>query len=288
MFSEACVQFVEVNQHLRSLRDIAARLQAVCQYIGGLDLTRVHSGALQPLVADLQRRGVKNRTVNAYLQDVRRVLNQAASEWIDEHGLTWLHAAPKIKMLPLTDTRKPAPLSYDEQTRLFSELAPHLQRMALFAVNTGAREAEVCGLRWDWWQERHGLFLLPDTATKMARERVIVCNSVAMSVIGTPARSGYVFQLNGRPVGKMNNSGWKAARVRSGVNVRVHDLRHTFAGRLRAAGVPMHTVAELLGHRSGGALAITLHYSAAQLGELRDAVELLVTQKPDVLLRRVK
>lgn len=50
----------------------------------------------------------------------------------------------------MTDARKPYPLSWDEQTRIFQELPDHLARMALFKVNTGCREQEVCGLRWDW------------------------------------------------------------------------------------------------------------------------------------------
>ncbi len=33
---------------------------------------------------------------------------------------------------------------------LFQELPDHLARMALFKVNTGCREQEVCGLRWDY------------------------------------------------------------------------------------------------------------------------------------------
>jgi hypothetical protein len=46
--------------------------------------------------------------------DVRRILNLAASEWIDEYELTWLVSAPKIRLLPDTDKRQPYPLSWDE------------------------------------------------------------------------------------------------------------------------------------------------------------------------------
>lgn len=71
----------------------------------------------------------------------------AASEWLDENNLTWLPSPPKIKLLKVEDARKPYPLSWEEQTRLFQELPPHLARMALFKVNTGCREQEVCGLK---------------------------------------------------------------------------------------------------------------------------------------------
>jgi hypothetical protein len=52
--------------------------------------------------------------------------------------------------------------------------------------------------------------------------------------------------------------------------VRVHDLKHTFGRRLRAKGVSHETRQVLLGHKNG---QITTHYSAAEIGELIDAVE---------------
>lgn len=83
----------------------------------------------------------------------------------------------------------------------------------------------------------------------------------------------------------MNNTGWQDARQRAAkkyeeefkrpapwgfANVRVHDLKHTFGRRLRAAGVGLETRRVLLGHKDGG--DITMHYSAAEIGELIDAV----------------
>ncbi|WP_083761361.1 site-specific integrase [Nitrosococcus halophilus] len=52
-------------------------------------------------------------------------------------------------------------------------------------------------------------------------------------------------------------------------HVRVHDLKHTFGRRLRAAGAPLETRKMLLGHRNKD---ITTHYSAPELAELIDAV----------------
>lgn len=52
-------------------------------------------------------------------------------------------------------------------------------------------------------------------------------------------------------------------------NVRVHDLKHTFGRRLRAAGVGEETRKVLLGHTNG---EITTHYSAPELAELIRAV----------------
>ncbi|MBC8087836.1 MAG: hypothetical protein H7Z40_11270 [Phycisphaerae bacterium] len=47
----------------------------------------------------------------------------------------------------------------------------------------------------------------------------------------------------------MNNNGWQRARRRAGLrSVRIHDLRHTFGCRLRAAGVSAEDREALLGH----------------------------------------
>lgn len=87
-----------------------------------------------------------------------------------------------------------------------------------------------------------------------------------------------------KPIERMNNTAWRNARERAADKweaqtgqpapmgfrrVRVHDLKHTFGRRLRAAGVSFEDQ-DLLGHKSG---RITTHYSAAELANLIAAAE---------------
>ena len=97
-----------------------------------------------------EKDGVKKTTINQGLEIVRRILNRATGDWVDENGVTWLANAPKIKLLVETNKRYPFPLNWNEQNRLFAELPLHLRRMALFAVNTGCRDKEICRLQWNW------------------------------------------------------------------------------------------------------------------------------------------
>jgi hypothetical protein len=46
--------------------------------------------------------------------------------------------------------RLPYPITWKERDRLLRRLPTHLGRMALFAVNTGLRDSNVCGLQWTW------------------------------------------------------------------------------------------------------------------------------------------
>jgi len=83
-------------------------------------------------------------------------------------------------------------------------------------------------------------------------------------------------------VGKMNNTGWKRAwreaklPVSRNVLRGVHNLKHTFARRLRSAGVSNETRRVLLGHTNGD---ITTDYSVAEVAELLEAVNRLCLTK---------
>jgi integrase len=85
-----------------------------------------------------------------------------------------------------------------------------------------------------------------------------------------------------RPIEKLHNTAWQSAWKKAGLPVKddvlrgVHNLRHTFGRRLRAAGIPLETRKALIGHANGD---ITTHYSVAELRELLDAVERIVQRR---------
>lgn len=275
LFKEAASRYVKENQHLSLIADDTSRLEQLNRYIGKLYLEQIHSSSLQPYVEARKAEGRKIKTINMSLALVRRILNLAASEWIDKNGLTWLSHAPKIKLIPLTDARAPYPLSRMEQLRLFKHLPKHLLYMALFKVNTGCREQEVCQLRWEWEvnipELDTSIFIIPKHIVKNREDRVVILNHTAKKIIERVRgmHSQYVFTYQGTNVKGMNNSAWERARNAANLKqVRVHDLKHTFGRRLRAAGVSFEDRQDLLGHRSG---RITTHYSAAELQNLIEA-----------------
>ena len=93
----------------------------------------------------------------------------------------------------------------------------------------------------------------------------------------SPEFPEFVFTFNGKGIQRINGKAWRNAKSRAGVTqCRVHDLRHTFAGRLRAAGVGIEDREDLLGHSSQ---RMTTHYSQAEIENLRTAIEKLCTSK---------
>ncbi len=294
-FEQAAAKFLLENRHKRSIEQDIGRLKQLMPWIGTVQLNRLHIGVLQPWIEYRRKEDVAVGTINHGLKITRRILNLAASEWMDEYGMTWLQAAPKIKLLPDLNKRLPYPLNWDEQTALFRELPDHLAQMALFKVNTGCRDSEVCNLRWEWEMEIPSLntsvFLIPGQLVKNGDERLVVLNRIAKSVVDAQ-RGGHpthVFHYKGKPIKNMLTSAWKRARERAKLPlVRVHDLKHTFGRRLRAAGVNFEDRQDLLGHKSG---RITTHYSGAELSKLIEAAESVCDRgkgKPElVVLRRL-
>ena len=290
IWREAAIKYLEVKKDKRSIADDAIHLKAMDEYIGDIPIDQIHDGTLVSFNEACRGKGLRSKSINNALGVVRHILNLCARSWRDENGLTWLVMAPMITMETKKDGRLPYPLSWDEQLEFFKHLPGYLQKMSLFKVNSGAREQEVCQLRWDWEvsvpEIARSVFIVPGHIVKNADDRLLILNDVAWSVVqgqrGVDPKLVFPYGTNGEPRLQMNNSEWKRAWKQSGLPVDdrykrgVHNLKHTFGRRLRAAGVSKEDRKVLLGHRNGD---ITTHYSAAEIGELLKAANRICRQQ---------
>ncbi len=283
-FEEAALRYLSEIAHKPSADDIAIHIDQLIPFIGDLPLAQVHNGTLQPFIDQELERGLAPKSINNALTVAGTVLNRASRVWRNHDGVPWLQQAPAIisRLSVKGRQARSYPLSWSEQDQLVRKLPRHLADAVLFAINTGCREQEVCQLEWAWEiavpDLQTSVFVLPTYVTKTETERVVVLNSIAKRVVDS--RRGkhkkFVFTYVGRPVTKLNNTGWKRAWRQAGLPVNkmvrrgVHNLRHTFGRRLRSAGVSLETRRTLLGHSSGD---ITTDYSAAELHELIQAAE---------------
>lgn len=199
--------------------------------------------------------------------------------------------------------RKPYPITWDEQKRLFAELPPHPERMALFAVNTGLRDENVCGLKWSW--EKYlpeldrSIFIVPAAEFRRKPPHVAILNDVAASVVAScrGMHLEYVFTYKpdfkdktlpewaAKRVETINNNAWQKARARAKLaQVRIHDLRHTYGQRLRDAGVSTEDRAVLMGHAVSG---MSEHYATPTIARLIDMANLVQGTRDTPTLLRV-
>lgn len=259
-------------------------------------------------------RPVSNLTLNRQIGVASRVLQDAATKWRDERtNLTWLAQAPFINANLPHAKRLPYPLDWDEERLLSSELAAHLEIMGKFCVNSGTRDEEMCALEWGWEQRipeldtptlRRTVFVIPPEATKTRtadpRARLLVLNDAAQAIVesqrGLHPRFVFTYKDHRHPGGRdrlytTRTSGFLHARRRASEryekelnrpcpwgfrNFRVHDWRHTFGRRLRAAGVSWEDRRDLLAHKSS---TVTTDYSAGEIGNLVQAANQVIKSR---------
>ena len=293
-FVDAATRYIEEEMKKSLDRDIQD-LKLVMPFIGDLELRKIHLGTLQPFIDERKKAGIKSSTVNRTLSVVRSVLLKAASAWRDDNGHPWLASVPEIPKQNWSDARKAYPIIRIQQDLLMKHLTKEVGQLAVWLLNTGIRQSDLLNLRWSWRRYVQELdiyvFDIPGQYTKNKQDRVLVLNSLlqAQLVDIKQSDSDFVFPgKDGKKRYRVLTTNWKTARNRAADeyeeltgkpadwgfrNLRVHDLRHTFATRLRRFGVSNETRKDLLGHVNTD---ITTHYSAGELKELLEAVERLV------------
>ena len=163
-------------------------------------------------------------------------------------------------------------LSPDEFRRLGAVLARHQprRRLAVAAVRlillTGCRKGEILDLAWSSYRE--GKLFLPDSKTG---PRTIWLSSVARQVLDAlPRRRPLVFPGRRRK-SLVIGPAWEALRAEAGLDdVRLHDLRHSYASVAMLTGETVTTIGRLLGHHQP---ATTLKYVHLSDDTARQAAE---------------
>ncbi len=209
------------------------------------------------------------RTVNKLLTLLSMILRYAnRHEWAPRNAADGIDKLPQ----PKGESRviETNVLNPDELRRAIEHAVAPYQAPISFAVYSGARQSEVLGLRWsdiDWNRNeahirrryRLGEFAEPKT-TASARVVELPAELVASLKrwkLACPKGDGTLDlcfpDQSGKPMhaSALTARGFKGALRRAGIRaVRFHDLRHSFASNLLAAGVDVVTVSRLMGHSS--------------------------------------
>jgi integrase len=192
----------------------------------------------------------------------------------------------------------------DDETeikRLQDALDQYADRQAAnliqFIIYTGCRRGEAMAARWDQFNEGRRIWTKPSAHTKQQRTHRVALSTMAISLLGEiwETAAAEVERYNkGRSVGRPKRvmsefvfpsdrsaSGhieeikqhWKAIRDKAEIaDVRVHDLRHSYASMLVNQGIPLQMVGQLLGHTQ---LATTKRYAHLNDKAMMKAVETL-------------
>lgn len=154
-----------------------------------------------------------------------------------------------------------AAVSECERTGVLSIWAAAALRLCIL---TGARQGEIRLLRWREVDLERRLLLLEDSKTG---RRPIYLSEPAVAILATLPRvmgNEYVIAgaRAGEPYANLTNAWLKVRRVAGLDDVRLHDLRHTFASFGAADSMSLPMIGRLLGHRVPATTARYAHLAA--------------------------
>lgn len=165
-------------------------------------------------------------------------------------------------------------LTREETEALYGQLKqsqnPMLRYIVPLLILTGARKQEALTAKWSDFDFEHRRWRIP--ITKLGKPRHVPLSDGAIALLNSVPRHGcdWVFP-NPQTLQPYANifAAWHTARTKAGLSeVRIHDLRHSFASFLVNSGRSLYEVQHLLGHTQ---IKTTQRYSHLSQDTLLDA-----------------
>ena len=219
--------------------------------LGDIDIANITRTHVETMHARMKS---KPRAANHTLAVLSSLMN-----WAEEHGYRPRDSNPCRRVVHYPQNNRERFLQPDELARLGAALdqAERENLASLYAIAairllifTGARLSEILTLRWSYVDLTRNALLLPDSKTG---QKTIPLNAPAIEVLKSLPRMAnnpfvIVGHIHGTHIVNLQKP-WRRIRALAGLDeVRIHDLRHTFASVAVASGGSLPIIGRALGH----------------------------------------
>ena len=210
----------------------------------------------------------------------------------------WLKENPVRGVKRYRDRRNERFLAAGELTRLGEALAaaeasgenPFALAIIRLLILTGARKGEIERLKWEEVDRQFQYLRLGDSKTG---QKLIVLNAAALAILDRVPRnalSGFVFPAT-KSGGWYQGTPkvWRKIRVSANFqNVRLHDLRHSYASVAISRGKSLSLIGVLLGHNSSATTMRYAHLSEDPVRAAADDIAIQITNAMGFALEEVE
>ncbi len=242
--------------------------------LGSQYVDQIRAEPILALVERMREKQYATGTTNRVVIVLRHIFN-LARKWrvpgVTENPTTGINLAP--------DVNRERFLSLEEAQRLLLAIEQDENEVAAKAIMllllTGARRNEITQAKWEHLDWNKRTLLVP--LSKSGKPRSIALNAAAIELLRAMRPNdgnAYLFPspVTGRPSPSLYFP-WQRIRARAGLpDLRLHDLRHSFASFLVNRGISLYIVQGLLGHGHARYTQRYAHLAPDTLNEAAEAV----------------
>lgn len=276
LFSEIADQHMTYARlNLRSHEDVASIFKIhLLPKFGKARVADITRPMVSQFLADKREAGLAPVTVEKIRVIMHRCYELAAQE-----------SVPGCDKNPCRGIKRPQMvfarerfLSADEATRLKAAAASsrntQLRPIIELLLQTGARKRELLDAKWAHLDLERRLWVIPTSKTN--RPRRVPLSQDALDIIEALPRFPGCAWLIPNPATREPytclKSAWREAIKKANLpGLRIHDLRHSAASFMCAAGVPLYSVGTVLGHANVSTTSRYAHLSGTSLLEAVEA-----------------
>jgi integrase len=258
-------------------------IKHIADDFGNISLSKISSRKVNEWRNKQVAKSLKNSTINKHIDFLMNII-KLAYVWgfLEEQ----LHIKLDVRKLPVGNYTQKF-MTPSEIRRLLAgcQISPHpyLYFIVKLLLLTGARVGELRNARWSDIDEQRCIWTVP--MSKSGRSREIFLSSEALATFRKVKKTaaflgvgdlpeGYVF-TNPRSKTKYDSfyAAWyKVVRAEKLEDVRIHDLRHTYASLLINNEVSIYEVQRLLGHSN---ITMTQRYAHLLRDKLHERTEVV-------------
>jgi integrase len=285
------------RENKRSWEDDEQRAEKLKEFFGQRAIRDITPMLIEKFKSELRKSDSKYKrpyspaTVNRYLQVLSRILSMAY-----ENGIVDGNPMSRVKRLREPEPRQRYLNQFldDEEERLMKALAvygEHVIALAELDLEVGMRLGKLLNTKWSDVDETNQFVSI--TKTKNDKPRLIPLAARALKILKRLRQDAPDEELifDPRRTGRKRRQlmiCFERSVKEAGIgDFHFHDLRHTFATRLRAANVHEYDIADLLGHSTTPNdtrnTKVTRGYAHGVPKRLRDAVDSLEQGKRAIL-----
>jgi len=257
-FSEEYLEWCEVNRSTETFKKARFCLRKFQEVVGDVFIHTLSRKHLDIYVNHLLAKRLSHVTINVHIRTLKSVFSKAV-EW------EYLERNPFAGYKQLQTQQKPPRFLLPEEVRKIEKVIDEeiWKFIFRFLVYTGLRIGEACSLQWKDVDFSRNVIIVEKS--KNFRSRTVPIHPKLREELlkqYEKKERDKVFPFSKSYVERRLKEYFRKAGF---PELRIHDLRHTFASLMVMSGVDLKTVQELLGHTSYRTTEIYAHLAAHHL-----------------------